>query len=67
MVACCVPLPDGYKEAGRGVFRLSSEIAELQKQLSYALHGLGDNNDMMNSLLHCSFLVIPAQVRLFSN
>ena len=59
--------PEGYKEAKRDVIRLSSDLAELQKQQGYALCEPEDTGDTVDSSpLHCSFLVIPAQVRLFA-
>ncbi len=55
--------PEGYKEANRDVIRLSSDLAELQKQQGYATCEPEDGHDLLDvSPLHCSFLVIPAQV-----
>ncbi|KAK9867090.1 hypothetical protein WJX84_006946 [Apatococcus fuscideae] len=55
--------PEGYREAQRDVIRLSSDLRELQKQQGYATCEPEDGTQSAdNSPLHCSFLVVPAQV-----
>ena len=55
--------PEGYREAQRDVIRLSSDLRELQKQQGYATCEPEDGNQSADtSPLHCSFLVVPAQV-----
>ena len=56
--------PEDYKEAKRDVIRLSSDLVELQKQQGYATCEPEEGHDMLDAgPLHCSFLIIPAQVR----